>query len=349
MADLVPFLTDDAEWSRGSAEVADGDRAAAEPERSEPARRVRNANDAPTDVDVRSALGYNRSMRSELRVAGQWGAPAADYMNTLRAASQSPQTIYLRGYQLRALSYAFADRSPWEVTGQDLVDYLADQSWSASTKRSARTAIRGFYDWAVREGHVDRSPALALAPVRAPQGRPRPAAMSDVERAIAAAPERVRLMIYLGVQLGLRRAEIAKVHVDDIVRDAEGWVLTVRGKGNRTRMIPLTDRLASLITRAGERHGWVFPSFHKGDERYPTGSHLTASTVGSLVSAALPAGVTTHMLRHRFASDLYVATGNDIRAVQDALGHTSVATTQIYTEVPRSALRRGMEGLALSG
>ncbi|WP_022899139.1 tyrosine-type recombinase/integrase, partial [Humibacter albus] len=67
--------------------------------------------------------------------------------------------------------------------------------------------------------------------------------------------------------------------------------------------------------------------------------HLSAAYVSKLISRALPEGVTAHPLRHRFASRAYAAE-RDIRAVQELLGHASVATTQIYTAVPDAALRR---------
>ena len=110
----------------------------------------------------------------------------------------------------------------------------------------------------------------------------------------------------------------------------------VLGKGGRRRVVPLTRRLA-LELRALPR-GYAFPGNADG--------HLSAAYVSKLISRALPEGVTAHMLRHRFASRAYVGSGRDIRAVQELLGHTSVATTQVYTAVPDGALRAGVEGAA---
>jgi site-specific recombinase XerD len=64
--------------------------------------------------------------------------------------------------------------------------------------------------------------------------------------------------------------------------------------------------------------------------------------VSKLISGALPDGVTAHMLRHWFATKTYTASGNDIRAVQELLGHASVATTQIYTMVESDVKRRAV-------
>jgi site-specific recombinase XerC len=106
----------------------------------------------------------------------------------------------------------------------------------------------------------------------------------------------------------------------------------VLGKGSRHRVVPLTRRLA-LELRALP-HGYAFPGRIDG--------HLSAAYISKLVSRALPEGATAHMLRHRFASRAYSAQ-RDIRAVQELLGHSSVATTQVYTKVPDGALRAAVD------
>lgn len=72
---------------------------------------------------------------------------------------------------------------------------------------------------------------------------------------------------------------------------------------------------------------------------------LSPAYVSKLISRALPAGVTAHMLRHRFASAAYRGE-RDIRTVQELLGHSNVATTQVYTAVPDGALRAAVEAAA---
>lgn len=297
-------------------------------------------------VPEREAFGYNRGMRSEIEVAVRWGAPLTDYMTTMKAAKLSKGTIYLRGWQLRTLSQYFHDRSPWELTRSDLVEFMASREHAGLAHiRSFRSTIRGFYAWGHAEGQIPTNPAFGLPKVKAPQGRPRPADAGDIRAAVMAASASTRLMIYLGADVGLRAAEIARVHVDDLGHDASGWILTVTGKGGKVRTFPIRPKIAGLIMAAGEQFGWAFPSLHTGREDLYRGTHVTPNTVTVRVSQALPPGVTCHMLRHRFASDMYVATGHDIRAVQESLGHSSVATTQIYTEVPRDSLRKALDSM----
>ncbi|MDF2555233.1 MAG: tyrosine-type recombinase/integrase [Microbacterium sp.] len=256
-----------------------------------------------------------------------WARPLQDHIEWMRAAGRPESSIYQRGYHLRR----FAEETgldPFAVTMDDLVHYLSGHDWGRSTRHSVRSALRTFYRWACDTGRMSSNPADRLPAVQPPAGRPRPAPETAVEAGLHAADERVRLMVMLAASAGLRCLEIARVHTDDLFEDLDGWSLRVLGKGSRRRVVPLTRRLA-LALRALP-HGYAFPGQVDG--------HLSAAYVSKLMSRALPDGVTAHMLRHRFASRAYGAQ-RDIRAVQELLGHSSVATTQVYTKVPDGALR----------
>lgn len=97
-------------------------------------------------------------------------------------------------------------------------------------------------------------------------------------------------------------------------------------------MIPVPSTLARDILAA---NGWLFEGNIDG--------HLSAAYVSKLISRALPEGWTAHTLRHRFASMAYIGAGKDIRAVQELLGHASVATTQIYTAVEDDVMRAAVD------
>jgi site-specific recombinase XerD len=217
-----------------------------------------------------------------------------------------------------------------------LTSWLAQQTWAANTRRSWRSTLRSFWAWAAQAGHVASSPAAALPTVPQHIGTPRPAPEQVVQTGTSITDTRVRLMIRLAAWAGLRCCEICRVHTDDLEQDLVGWSLRVLGKGSKIRVVPLPRRLA--LELRSQDAGWVFPGKIDG--------HLSAHRVSELISAALPVGVTAHMLRHRFASATYQTSGHDIRAVQELLGHSSVATTQIYTAIQSDALRRAVEGAA---
>lgn len=256
-----------------------------------------------------------------------WANPIAMWVGHLRAGGMSASAIELRRYQLGRVARAMVDRDPWTVTQDDITAWLASHNWKRESLRSYRSALRSFYAWAHEAGLIDSDPASRLRKVPPAQARPRPAPEPVIESALRTADERGRLAILLGAHAGMRRAEIAKVHTRDLVEDPDGWSLIVHGKGSKDRVVPLIDEAAETIRRAG---GWVFPNGQ--------GGHLTPAHLGKIVSRALGSGVTPHQLRHRFASIAYQQT-HDIRAVQELLGHTSVATTQRYTAVADGALR----------
>lgn len=136
---------------------------------------------------------------------------------------------------------------------------------------------------------------MDLPRVRRGMGTPRPAPDAAYAAALASAGPRERLMMRLAAEAGLRRGEISRVHVDDLMQDFDGWSILVHGKGGRDRLIPVPESLAvGLVEHAGRGGGYVFPGAHDG--------HLSPQRVGDLVSELLPDGWTAHTLRHRFAS-----------------------------------------------
>lgn len=275
-------------------------------------------------------------MKHALRTPEAWQGPLGDYLDWLAASRAPNTTIKLRSYHLRRLA-AHSDIAPFDHTLDTLIAYTAylavERRLSSNTIRSFRTTLKSFYSWAQLTGRMKRDPARRLPKVSAPVGKPRPAPSEAVTRGVRDHDPRIRLMIMLAAYTGLRCCEIARIHTDDIMEDLVGHSLVVHGKGNKQRVVPLRDDVAHLLRQIPT--GFVFPGRIDG--------HLSSARVSELISEALPVNVTAHMLRHWFASRTYVASGNDIRAVQELLGHASVATTQIYTAVDTGALRRAVE------
>lgn len=257
-----------------------------------------------------------------------WGAAIKGWTDWYAAGGAPCTTIGLRRYQLSRLAKSHPDRDPWSITSDELASWLAEHRWSRETLRSYRAALRTFYGWAHACGHVESDPARLLRRVPAVVGVPRPADEFVVNDALRRADSRVYLMLMLGSRYGMRRGEIARVSTRDLRADGGDWSLVVHGKGGKERLLPLLPDMAFAIRDAPA--GWLFPN--------GLGGHLTPAHVGKLVRRALDGVATAHQLRHRFATRTYQAT-RDIRAVQELLGHASVATTQRYTKVAESALR----------
>lgn len=161
----------------------------------------------------------------------------------------------------------------------------------------------------------------------------------------ATGTERDRLLLMLARYMGLRVSELTKLQIPHL--DFRRKLLMVReGKGGKDRCLPIPSFLVGPLRGwvAGRRAGPVFPS--------PRGGHLTTRAVQKMVKrvavaaglddATAPRKYHPHGLRHVFASER-VAKGVDLEALRDLMGHSSIATTSIYTHATPERLRECME------
>lgn len=260
----------------------------------------------------------------------QWSRDIDDFSTWLRAAGQAEGTIRLRRWGLLKLAEHAAPAGPRDITADVLHSWVANPSWSPNSRKSARATIRRFFQWENATQRRPDDPAALLLGVKIPPATPRPTPTETVRSALERAETpRQRLMILLATFGGLRRSEIARVHADDI----EGDFLLVTGKGGRRRFIPIHPVLAPHIEIIKTRGGWAFPGRFTG--------HCHPDHVGKNLSRLLGSGWTGHTLRHRFATTAYSGS-RDLRAVQELLGHASVATTQIYVGLDTESLTRAV-------
>jgi site-specific recombinase XerC len=222
---------------------------------------------------------------------------------------------------------------------------------AASSAARALAAWRSFSRFCVRRGLLEHDPARALPFPRRPRRLPRTLPERELAQALDAlqsldgAAPRDRALIEMAYSSGLRLSELVGLNRGDL--DLGAKLLRVRGKGRRERIVPVgRTALAALeayLEGAGRSQG-------KRDEPLfanPRGQRLSGRTVQRVVRRRLGQvagglGVTPHALRHSFASHL-LDHGADLRAIQELLGHRSLASTQIYTHVSRSRLRRAYD------
>ncbi len=234
---------------------------------------------------------------------------------------------------------------------------LSLRGLSPATASRRRAAARQFYRFVLSEGWRTDDPSRRVEAPRA--GRPLPKVLSraDVEALIAAAAAkdgaqglRLACLVELIYAAGLRVSEVTALPLADLTRDPA--YLIVRGKGNKERLAPLNTAAReavkaflpvrpSLFPKGVKTSPWLFPS------RGRTG-RLTPRRFAQLLDDAAreagvdPAKVSPHVLRHAFATHLLEG-GADLRVVQTLLGHTDIATTQIYTHVTQDRLRSVVE------
>lgn len=219
---------------------------------------------------------------------------------------------------------------------------------AAASAARALAAWRSFSRFCVRRGVIAADPARGLRAPRLPRRLPRTLPSLDLSRALDrldasdAATLRDRALLELAYASGLRLSELIGLNRGDV--DSRSGLLRVRGKGRRERVVPAGDTALRALDRflgAGGR------ATGRADEPVflgPRGSRLSGRTVQRVVGRRLAEvaggiGVTPHALRHSFASHL-LDRGADLRAIQELLGHRSLGTTQIYTHVSQTRLRK---------
>jgi site-specific recombinase XerD len=245
---------------------------------------------------------------------------------------------------------------------------------SRTSVRSRLSALRSFYRFARREGWVPGDPWAAVTTPRVPGRLPRVLSVDDVERLLdgvagsaglpvgARDPEglttalelRDRAILETAYAAGLRVSELAGARVADV--DLDRGELRVLGKGRRERVgllgAPARDALREYLDRAWPLLAARATSRRPSGGAAPTAEALFLGAHGGRLGArgiraridrlvrraGLPRGVSPHTLRHSFASHLLEG-GADLRVVQELLGHSSLATTQVYTHVSPGRLR----------
>lgn len=251
---------------------------------------------------------------------------------SMRAAGRSQRTISER---IRIVQSSGLD--PACCTLDELEAWLgAHPGWSAATRRAYIDAMRAALSWFHARGYRPDNPGVGLPVVRVPKGRPRPVSSTDLAVLLAGARRRrMRGYLLLGAYAGLRVSEIAAVSGQDV---HGGW-LTVTGKGATTARLPMHPVLVEYAETM-PRQGWWFPSYNG------TG-HVAGNTVSRVIGDHMRrCGVpgTPHCLRHWYGSQL-VAGGSQMRVVQEGMRHTSLQSTQVYTQVTDDQLRAAVDGL----
>ncbi|MHC4391663.1 MAG: site-specific tyrosine recombinase [Planctomycetota bacterium] len=216
----------------------------------------------------------------------------------------------------------------------------------------ALVAIKGLFRFLVGEGQLERSLMETIEAPRVPKTLPHPLTEAEIGRLLDAPfPDtplghRDRAVLELLYATGARVSEVCDINTASI--DLEVGYLRVKGKGRKERIVPL-GRRARLAVRAyleGARDHLV----RNGAKEEPAlllsthSRRLSRHSAWRLVKArcralGLPASTSPHSLRHSFATHL-LANGAGIRSVQEMLGHATIATTQVYTKVDRSHLRK---------
>jgi integrase/recombinase XerC len=232
--------------------------------------------------------------------------------------------------------------------------YLAELYGRGLSKASAAralAAVRSWFKWLARMGHVPQNPAALVATPKLPKHLPRVPTIEQMNRALdsnaagdedaSGWPARDAVIFELLYGCGIRNAELVGLDLKHIRWAAE--TLLVRGKGSKERLVPFGDAAAAAIRAyLPERSDRLKAAGKQSDAlllsaRVKGSGRLTTRSVGRIVKRmALANGMAPetypHTLRHAFGTHM-LEEGADLRAIQELLGHERLSTTQRYTQL----------------
>ncbi len=242
-----------------------------------------------------------------------------------------------------------------DLTGlatSDFRGYLAQRAGVGLTRSStarALSSLRNFFRFLEKRGLAANAAIGAVRTPKLPRGVPKPLSAEDAKSALSVAFDlqdepwqaaRDQALFTLIYGCGLRISEALGLAVGSIP-GGEGDAITITGKGNKQRVVPLLpivkDRIAAYLALCPHARGKRDPLFvgARGQRLNPGVVQRQMRKVRATLG--LPDTATPHALRHSFATHL-LAGGGDLRTIQELLGHASLSTTQRYTEVDAKRL-----------
>jgi integrase/recombinase XerC len=264
-----------------------------------------------------------------------------DFLRHERRLAAHTLSAYRR--DLLALAALPGRPAPADLTAADIRRAIATLHSRGLAPRSLARLLsswRGFLGWLVRHREIASNPCVGIRPPRAARALPEALSPEQATRLVqgedGTAPGlRDQALFELAYSCGLRVSELTGLDLGAI--DAQSGELRVTGKGARTRIVPVgAPALAALAlwlpVRAGLAAAGETALFVGRTGRRLSSREVQRRIKRRALAAGLDVDVHPHMLRHSFASHLLQSSG-DLRAVQEMLGHASIASTQVYTHL----------------
>jgi integrase/recombinase XerC len=320
-------------------------------------------------------------MSGAAAVAGSLDALVNGYLRVLRN-ERGASAHTLRAYERELRGFAAWATERWEGAGPTVeaiehthirgyLGTLYERGLSKASAARALAAIRSWFKWLARTGHIEQNAAALVSTPKLPKHLPRVPSIEQMNRVVdsvgedaASWPARDRAILELLYGCGIRNAELTGLNLKDIYWANEA--ILVRGKGQKQRYVPLGDAAAEALrayiaersarlAAFGKTKGAATPALFvnlrlrglresggKADGATCGQARLTTRSVGRIVKRiavlrGLSGDVHPHTLRHAFGTHL-LEEGADLRAIQELLGHERLSTTQRYTQLTTAQL-----------
>jgi site-specific recombinase XerD len=297
---------------------------------------------------------YMREATRDAPLSAAWSEALAlfDRDLTVRSAAEATRRAYSNDLGQLAAWAGESRKDPGDLGHRDLrrfAAHLSDRGLSKAAVARKLAAIRSFYGALLRAGQIQANPADLVASPKQDRKLPRVLSREEMQTLLDRIPTRTplelrdRAMLELTYSCGLRAEEVIALDLDS--PDFDGERLRVEGKGGKTRLVPMGEPAQAALRGYLERGRHALLS---GDDENAllvskSGRRLHPSDVRRRLQrwvreAAIAGGVSPHALRHSFATHLLEG-GADLRTIQELLGHSSLSTTQVYTQVEPSWLQ----------
>ena len=275
-----------------------------------------------------------------------WKDILSDYTSYLvieRALSKNSVSSYIS--DISKLAGTYNDKSPEELSGEDLSAFIAQQATAISKRSQSRliSALKSFFGFMEIEGRIQVNPADTIDPPKISRHIPVVLSVEEIDRIMNSVdlsePEgqRNRAILEVLYSCGLRVSELVSLRISDLFFD-ESFIRVI-GKGDKQRLVPIGEPAMQAVQLYLSQTRRAYVSKKAEDILFLNrrGGKLSRQMIFLMIkSQCEKAGITKeispHTFRHSFATHL-VENGADLRAVQQMLGHESILTTEIYTHI----------------
>lgn len=305
------------------------------------------------DFDIASApVDYIEAFCEELGARNYAKRTIKNYVHCMKGLSNWMSETGIEGMQ--------------DITAEDIADYQVYLHSGYTTARNGRLSVgaqcvrlyaaKTFFTFLSRRRYISDNPTIELELPSRPERLPRDVLTKRETKRILAAPNistlegfRDRCILEMLYATGTRLSELRELTIYDV--DLEAGEVCVMGKGSKERIIPVARKCCAFVEEymrrvrprmlKGSAHNWLWVSTKGGQKM---GRDRIWMVVRKYSGKCRIKGkhITTHSFRHTIATHLLKA-GADIRYIQEFLGHSSIATTQIYTKVDMTELRRAIQ------
>jgi len=289
-----------------------------------------------------------------MRGRSDGAALVEEYLDALKHQRRlSPATLRNYAHALDLLFFLLDQRDLDSLDAAQVrrfIGVLHAKGLSARTLALTLSAWRGCYRWLVRQRGFCSNPVLGIHAPKAARPLPKALSVEAAQRLLEDGEEgsvvslRDRAMFELLYSSGLRLGELVALNVDDGRLDLSQGEVTVTGKGAKTRTVPVGARARDALRQWLLVRNNLATQSEKAIFVGSRGKRIAPAVVGARLRAwarrrGLNQPVHPHMLRHSFATHL-LQSSQDLRAVQEMLGHSSISTTQVYTHLDFQALAK---------